>query len=74
MLAVELFAKALRSLETCVLVNNNLWWKLFSSLEPTATFDESYFKVYFSKLLQYDFLFLILIYLVAIKLFYWVVL
>ena len=33
----ELFAKALRSQETCVLVNNNSWGKLFSSLEsPTA--------------------------------------
>ena len=33
----ELFAKALRSHETCVLVNNNSWGKLFSSLEsPTA--------------------------------------
>ena len=39
-LAKELFAKALRSFETCVLVNNNL----FSSLESPATFDEN-FKV-----------------------------
>ena len=31
-LADESFAKALRILETCVLVNNNLCWKIFSSL------------------------------------------
>ena len=42
--ADELFAKALWSLKTCVLVNNNLCGKLFSSLESRATFDES-FKV-----------------------------
>ena len=36
-LAEESFAKALRDFETCVLVNNNLCGKLFSSLEsPTA--------------------------------------
>ena len=40
----ELIAKALRSLETCVLVNNNLWGKLFSSLESQIIFDEI-FKV-----------------------------
>ena len=44
MLAEELFAKALRSFETCVLVNNNLCGKLFSSLELSTTFDEI-FKV-----------------------------
>ena len=43
-LAEELFAKALWNFETCVLVNNNLCGKLFSSLESPATFDES-FKV-----------------------------
>ena len=43
-LAEELFAKALRSFETCVLVNNNLCGKLFSSLEFPTTFDER-FKV-----------------------------
>ena len=43
-LAEELFAKALWSLGTCVLVNNNLCGKLFSSLESPATFDEE-FKV-----------------------------
>ena len=39
-LAEELFAKALRSFETCELVNNNLYGKLFSSLDPPTTFDE----------------------------------
>ena len=40
----ELFLKALWSLETCVLVHNNLWGKLFLSLEAPTTFDEI-FKV-----------------------------
>ena len=44
-LADELFAKALRSLETCVLVNNYLRGKLFSSLESPTTFDEIFFNV-----------------------------
>ena len=35
---MELFAKALRSFESCVLVNNNLWRKLFSSLESLKRF------------------------------------
>ena len=39
-LAEEIFAKALRSSETCVLVNNNLCRKLFSSSESQAAFDE----------------------------------
>ena len=39
-LAKELFAKALRSFETCVLVNNKLCRKLFSSLKSPLTFDE----------------------------------
>ena len=39
-LADELFAKTLRNFETCVLVNKNLWGKLFSSLESPTTFDE----------------------------------
>ena len=43
-LADQPFSKALQSLETCVLVNNNLNRKLFSSLEAQATIDES-FKV-----------------------------
>ena len=43
-LADEPFAKALRSLETCVVVNNNLCGKLVSSLESLTTFEEI-FKV-----------------------------
>ena len=39
-LAEELFAKALRSFKTCVLVNNKLCGKLFSSLKSPTTFDE----------------------------------
>ena len=39
-LADKPFEKALRSFETCVLVNNNLCGKLFSSLESPARFDE----------------------------------
>ena len=39
-LTEELFAKTLRSLETYVLVNNNLCGKLFSSLELLTSFDE----------------------------------
>ena len=37
--AEKLFAKALRSFETCVLVNNNLCRKLFLSLELTTGFE-----------------------------------
>ena len=40
LLAHEAFAKNLQSFETCVLVNNNLWGKSFSSLESLATLDE----------------------------------
>ena len=40
-LADELFARALWSLETYVLVNNNLYGKLVSSLELPIIFDES---------------------------------
>ena len=43
-LAKELFAKALRSFETCVFLNNNLCLKLFSSLESPKTF-HGIFKV-----------------------------
>ena len=43
-LAEELFAKASRRFETCVLENDKLCGKLFSSLESQATFDQS-FKV-----------------------------
>ena len=39
-LAEELFTKALRSLKTCVLVNNNWCRKLFSSLESPTTLDK----------------------------------
>ena len=44
MLADEPSSKALRSFETCVLVNINLCGKLFSSLESPTSFDEI-FKV-----------------------------
>ena len=43
-LADETFAKASRSFETCVSVNNNLCGKLVSSLDSPITFDER-FKV-----------------------------
>ena len=39
-LADEPFAKALWSLRTCVLVDNNLCWKLFSSLDSPTTFED----------------------------------
>ena len=42
MLADKLFAKALRRLETCLSVNNNLCGKLISSLESPVTFDERF--------------------------------
>ena len=41
-LADEPFAKALRIFEICVLVNNNLWGKLFSSLESPTTLNERF--------------------------------
>ena len=41
-LADELFAKTLRSLKACVLVNNNSCGKLVSSLEWPVTFDERF--------------------------------
>ena len=43
-LADEPFAISLRSFETCVLVNNNLFGKLISSLESPIVIDKS-FKV-----------------------------
>ena len=43
-LADEVFAKFLRSLETCVSVSNNLCRKIFLLLEPPITFEER-FKV-----------------------------
>ena len=49
----ELYAKVLQSFETCVLVNNNLWGKSFSSLESPTTFDEI-FKVTGFNLLSYE--------------------
>ena len=42
LLADESFSKALRSFETCVLVNNNLCGKLVSSLELPVKFDERF--------------------------------
>ena len=52
----ELFAKTLRSLESCVLVNNNLCGKLNSSLDYQSHLMKDL------KLFQFHFLFLILIY------------
>ena len=54
-LAKELLAKVLQSFETYVLVKDNLFRKLFLSSESPITFDE------ISKLLQYHFLFQVLI-------------
>ena len=55
-LSEEILAKVLLSFQTCILVNNNLCRKLFSSLESSTTLEEIF------KLLQYQFLFQILIY------------
>ena len=41
-LAEEPFGKSLPSFETCILVNNNLCGKLFSSLESLKVFRESF--------------------------------
>ena len=41
-LSDELFAKALQSLENCVLIDNNLYGKLVSSLEWPIIFDETF--------------------------------
>ena len=54
MLAHESFAKALRNSETCVLVNNNLCGKLFSSLESPSRFDKI-FKVILVPFFIHDF-------------------
>ena len=43
----RIFAKALQSVKACVLVNNNLCGKLFSSLESPITFDKIYFCIIF---------------------------
>ena len=42
MLADEPYARALKSIETCVLVNNNLCGKLVLSLGLPTTFDEKF--------------------------------
>ena len=48
-LAKESFAKALQSLKTFVLVNDNLWGKLFPSLESPTTSDEIWkFAIFYS--------------------------
>ena len=47
-LAEELFATALRSFEICVLINNSLRGKLLPSLESPATFEEMFWRSYFS--------------------------
>ena len=41
-LAKELFAKALWRVDTYALANNNLWEKLFSSLESPTIFEERF--------------------------------
>ena len=46
-LADELFEKALRSLETCAWINDNLWRKLSSSLELSTIFDEIFLMLIF---------------------------
>ena len=45
-LAKELPEKALQSFGTCVLVNNNLCQKLFSSLELPTTLDEIFILIH----------------------------
>ena len=52
-LADELFVKALRMLETCVIVNKHLCGKLVSSLDSPTTFDEIFKDKMKEKLLQY---------------------
>ena len=67
------FAKALRSLETCQLVNNNLWGKLFESLESPTIFDENFqvnsvsISVYSFNLLSYG------LHNFTFKVLYWVI-
>ena len=41
-LADEIFTKVLRTIETCLSVNNNFYGKLVSSLKSPITFDESF--------------------------------
>ena len=52
-LADERFEKALKSLETCVLVNNSLCGKLFSSVESLIIFDESWNYCTYALLYQF---------------------
>ena len=58
-LSDEPFVKALQNLKNSVLVNENLWGKLFSSLESPTTFEEIF------KVTSVPFFFQILIYEVA---------
>ena len=52
--ADEPFAKTLRTLETFILVNNNLCRKFFSSIESPTTFEESHFSIsFYSRFLIY---------------------
>ena len=55
-LAEELFIKPLRNLENCALVNDNLWGKLFSTVESPTTLDAVF------KVTSVTFFFLVLIY------------
>ena len=71
-LAEELFAKALRSFETCVLVNNNFWGKLFSSLESPMIFDKI-FKVTSVPVFIPDFRWSYELYNFTFYLLYWVI-
>ena len=79
-LADELLAKALKGLEICVLVNNNLCGKLFSSLESPTTFDEifkSYLSTTFYLLVSYNLFFNLLSCVLdnfPLKVLYWVIL
>ena len=47
-LADEPFAKASWSLKTCILVNDSVWEKLFSSLESPTTYDKSSKNTFYS--------------------------
>ena len=78
-LAEELFVKAFGSFGTCVLVNNNLCGRLFSSLESPTIFEEI-FKVTsvpfyipdFNLLIWelYNFMFQVYVYLYWVTLYY----
>ena len=74
MLADKPFAKALRSFETCVLVNNNLCGKLFSSLKSPTKLGEV-LKSYSGTIFVPDFNLLICeLDNIAFKVSYWVIL